>query len=260
MNMDLTKYFISPEEERNQKNLLKNKVIEIKYDYREDSKIIELLHNEAEELGIEIDMKCEELYICDYICGQIGIELKSSLADWLDSLTRDNRLESQYQRMVEADLTCAIVVVDNPFSTINGYTKKHVLNNAQKKGFISWMAKAFVSHINMIYLEEKKQFARFCLKSFYYQNIKPPGWRISKKAPLFSIKCKLTPAQRITIAQLMGIPGIGQTMATDLTLHFNSIKNIMLAEIKDITEVSGIGPKTAQLITSALNGEYNPND
>ncbi|MEF8796752.1 MAG: ERCC4 domain-containing protein [Salinivenus sp.] len=51
---------------------------------------------------------------------------------------------------------------------------------------------------------------------------------------------------------LQGLPGVGPTRAQRLLEHFGSVEAVMTASVKTLTEVEGIGPKTAQSVRWAV--------
>jgi excinuclease ABC subunit C len=52
---------------------------------------------------------------------------------------------------------------------------------------------------------------------------------------------------------LDGVPGLGETRRKALLARFGSLKRLRAATVDDITEVSGIGPRTAEAIVAALS-------
>jgi len=57
---------------------------------------------------------------------------------------------------------------------------------------------------------------------------------------------------RAKINTLIGIPGVGEYRAVKLLDHFGSFTKIVQADIQEIGQVEGIGPKTAQKIKETL--------
>ena len=65
-------------------------------------------------------------------------------------------------------------------------------------------------------------------------------------------------SKRMTVSALDAIPGLGATRRKALLTHFGSLKRLAAATPEEITEVPGIGRRTAQAITQALNGDAAP--
>ncbi|WP_341716802.1 excinuclease ABC subunit UvrC [Micromonospora sp. FIMYZ51] len=60
-------------------------------------------------------------------------------------------------------------------------------------------------------------------------------------------------SKRMTASALDNVPGLGDTRRKALLRHFGSLKRLASATVDEITEVPGIGPRTAQTILTALN-------
>jgi excinuclease ABC subunit C len=58
---------------------------------------------------------------------------------------------------------------------------------------------------------------------------------------------------RMTASALDGVPGLGETRRTALLKHFGSVKKLRAASVEDITEVPGVGRRTAEAVLAALN-------
>ena len=60
---------------------------------------------------------------------------------------------------------------------------------------------------------------------------------------------------------LQGLPGVGPTRAQRLLAAFGSVEDVMTAPVEDLTEVEGIGSKTAQSVRWAVEEvavDYRP--
>ncbi|HEY2195279.1 MAG TPA: excinuclease ABC subunit UvrC [Actinomycetospora sp.] len=58
---------------------------------------------------------------------------------------------------------------------------------------------------------------------------------------------------RMTASALDGVPGLGETRRTALLKHFGSVKKLRAASVEQITEVPGVGRRTAEAVLAALN-------
>ncbi|WP_018333632.1 excinuclease ABC subunit UvrC [Actinomycetospora chiangmaiensis] len=58
---------------------------------------------------------------------------------------------------------------------------------------------------------------------------------------------------RMTTSELDGVPGLGATRKTALIKHFGSVKKLRAATVEEITEVPGVGKRTAEAVLDALN-------
>ncbi|HEY2224677.1 excinuclease ABC subunit UvrC [Actinomycetospora sp.] len=59
---------------------------------------------------------------------------------------------------------------------------------------------------------------------------------------------------RMTSSALDGVPGLGETRRTALLKHFGSVRKLRAASVEAITEVPGVGRRTAEAVLNALNG------
>jgi excinuclease ABC subunit C len=57
---------------------------------------------------------------------------------------------------------------------------------------------------------------------------------------------------RMTASALDGVPGLGEARRTALIKHFGSVKKLRAATVEEITEVPGVGRRTAEAVLAAL--------
>jgi excinuclease ABC subunit C len=62
----------------------------------------------------------------------------------------------------------------------------------------------------------------------------------------------------MTASALDGVPGLGETRRKALLRHFGSLKRLQAASVEQITEVPGVGGRTAAAVVAALAG-HAPN-
>ncbi|MBU2665804.1 excinuclease ABC subunit UvrC [Actinoplanes bogorensis] len=62
-------------------------------------------------------------------------------------------------------------------------------------------------------------------------------------------------SKRMTASALDNVPGLGETRRKALLRHFGSLKRLSAATPEEITEVPGIGRRTAEALLAALNPE-----
>jgi excinuclease ABC subunit C len=61
-------------------------------------------------------------------------------------------------------------------------------------------------------------------------------------------------SKRMTASALDGVPGLGEVRRKALLRHFGSLKRLASASVEEITEVPGVGRRTAEAIMVALSG------
>lgn len=62
-------------------------------------------------------------------------------------------------------------------------------------------------------------------------------------------------SKRMTQSALDSVPGLGEVRRKALLRHFGSLKRLSAATVEEITEVPGVGRRTAEAILTALGGE-----
>ena len=62
----------------------------------------------------------------------------------------------------------------------------------------------------------------------------------------------------MTESALDTVPGLGEVRRKALLHHFGSLKRLSAATVEEITEVPGVGRRTAEAILAALDGTPTP--
>jgi excinuclease ABC subunit C len=62
-------------------------------------------------------------------------------------------------------------------------------------------------------------------------------------------------SKRMTASSLDSVPGLGDVRRKALLRHFGSLKRLRAATIEEVSEVPGIGRRTAEAVLQALNGD-----
>ena len=65
-------------------------------------------------------------------------------------------------------------------------------------------------------------------------------------------------SKRMTESALDNVPGLGEVRRKALLHHFGSLKRLSAATVEEITEVPGVGRRTAEAILAALDGTPTP--
>ncbi|MGC4896034.1 excinuclease ABC subunit UvrC [Micromonospora sp. DT31] len=65
-------------------------------------------------------------------------------------------------------------------------------------------------------------------------------------------------SKRMTESALDNVPGLGEVRRKALLRHFGSLKRLSTATVEEITEVPGVGRRTAEAILAALDGSGSP--
>src|SRR5690606_24173145 len=67
-------------------------------------------------------------------------------------------------------------------------------------------------------------------------------------------------SKRMVASQLDSVPGLGEVRRKALLRHFGSLKRLAAASVDEITEVPGIGRRTAEAIVAALRSGSQSGD
>ncbi len=65
-------------------------------------------------------------------------------------------------------------------------------------------------------------------------------------------------SKRMTASALDGIAGLGESRRKALLRHFGSVRKLKAATVDELTEVPGVGRRTAEAIAAALSGTSAP--
>jgi excinuclease ABC subunit C len=77
--------------------------------------------------------------------------------------------------------------------------------------------------------------------------------RVRDEAHRFAITYHRQKRSKSMVESILdGVPGLGETRRKALLARFGSLKRLRAASVEEITEVSGIGPRTAEAIAAAL--------
>ncbi len=80
--------------------------------------------------------------------------------------------------------------------------------------------------------------------------------RVRDEAHRFAIRYhRQRRSKRMTTSALDGVPGLGQSRRTALLRHFGSVKRLRAATVEEITDVPGVGRRTAEAVHSALEAD-----
>lgn len=175
-----------------------------------------------------VNVELRQLFVGDYmIDDKIVIERKTS-EDFVQSIM-DGRLLSQCARLRNSGAVPLIILEGNPFKTQHGISPE-AIKGAMLSVSLSWQ-------IPMIRSSGKEDTARLMVMASQ-QHERPPVF-IRRKG----IKPKKLQRQHHFFIQ--GLPGIGPALAHRLLLHFETIEQIVLADIKSLEKVEGIGKEKA---------------
>ncbi|MBN1923851.1 MAG: hypothetical protein JW791_03780 [Nanoarchaeota archaeon] len=187
----------------------------------------------------DVEMQALQLQVGDYLIGEDLCVERKSVNDFVDSLI-DKRLFEQLSRM-KSEYRKPLLIVEGGESV---YSARKVHPNAIKGLIIS----IIVDYgIPILFSRDEADTAGFLISLVNRSEKKPKP--LSKKVKSFD----LTSVQENIV---QAIPGIGVKAGKNLLKHFKKIKILFNAEISDLSEVEGVGRKTAEALHKAANKEY----
>lgn len=200
----------------------------ITIDDREPDSIINKIKNK----------KVERLEVGDYIINNLLIERKvpHDFLQYPSSSFKKNRFWRQLERMknLEGYQSCIIIVSRDRKSSLDYLSKKRKRRNAK---IIMFEIIIRSYHIPIIQLKDIDELVRFLEKCDEYSNISLPIPREKNKTDK-------------KFESLTLIDGVNLDISKRLLDHFLTIKNIALADKKELKKVEGIGLKMADNIIS----------
>lgn len=211
----------------------RNKITSVQYYYHKKKHLFQNIDS-IETKILEVSDLCSEDF-------KIGIERKSS-KDFLQSIF-EGRLKQQLFELRQ--------VFEFPFLLIEDYDGLHECSMKHPEidvaALIGTITSAEAHHRVPVFFVGPyyAQFALSLIEKFI-----DGGYERQKLT--------YTPARRRTIKKdhqlniLLGIPNISRQRALKLLSEFNSVKNIVNADIEDLKKVEGIGDKIAREIVETL--------
>ena len=171
-----------------------------------------------------IDIQMAQLSIGDYLINDDIVIERKTKEDFVQSLI-DGRLFTQCAGLRKTAMIPLMIVEGNPYKTHHDI-KPEAIKGALLSISLSWQ-------IPVIRSTGKEDTARLMIMAAK-QGIHYPLF-VRKKGK----KPKKEQNQQHYFIQ--NLPGVGPVLAHKLLAHFNSIEQIILADIKNLAEVDGIG-------------------
>lgn len=175
-----------------------------------------------------IDVQMAQLSAGDYVINDEIVVERKTKEDFVQSMM-DGRLFAQCAKLRKTGLIPVIIVEGNPYKTMHDI-KPEAIKGTLLSISLSWQ-------IPVIRSSGKEDTASLMIMASK-QDINPPNFiRRSGKKP------KKKQSQQHYLVQ--SLPGMGPVLAHNLLAHFNTIEQIILADIKTLIEVDGIGKTKA---------------
>ncbi len=208
--------------------------LKIIVDHRElKGRVVEELFKQKVQLDIR------QLSVADYIVSdKVAFELKDS-KDFEASII-DGRLFKQCEELIDNYQKPVIIIVGD-------YITGRVHPNAVRGAIASITTDYNIPIITVKNAEEAaKQIIAYARREQGTPNNNP---RIPNKKKIIS-------DEQAKEAMIAAAPMIGIKLAKELLTKFGSVKKIINATIKELTEVNGIGIKKAEALHKIINNDY----
>ena len=212
-----------------------NEKVQIVVDDRErPSGVIEEL-----EKANDVVLKIEQLSVGDYcVDGAVLIERKTA-TDFAQSLI-DGRLFGQAGRMVSSPLRPAYIIE----GTSSEWAGLGVSRKALQGALVTLM---LIFDVPVFRSSDPAETARLIVYTgSQLVRLRDPGY-----APYRQAKAKRKKTRQLRILQ--SLPGVGADRAKKLLESFRTVRACFTASPKELSEVEGIGSKTAAAIDQAVN-------
>ncbi|MFX1279492.1 MAG: DEAD/DEAH box helicase [Promethearchaeota archaeon] len=187
-----------------------------------------------------VNLKLEQLSVGDYVISErVGIERKSS-QDFTDSI-KDGRLFNELKNLTDSYEKPILILEEDPFENSS-------LNENAIYGAIS----SIILNLGVTIYKTKdaKETAMFL-----YQLAKKEQSDSSSSLKLRFDKAPIE-TSRLLEYVIAGIPGVNALRAKNLLKEFETLQNIFLADIPDLTKIESIGKKIAQQIYKISRYKY----
>ena len=207
------------------------------------SKVYQLLQK------MDIPITTKQLEIGDYIIGKVCIERKE-INDYVGSLI-SGRLHTQLYHM-SYHYPISILLIEGYIDEVLMYRK------IKKEQYISSLTGTLYKRapdgaqgvINLVMLSSPYDTALFL--KYLHEKVENDEPRLPRFA-----KRKAESDKDAAIRVLAMLPGISEVRAERMLEHFGSLYRIFNANVNDLTQVEGIGKKTAEKIYNLIRFELN---
>jgi Fanconi anemia group M protein len=213
-----------------------NKKIKIIVDHREFNSTVV-----RELVGHDVEIEPKQLPIGDYILSERVVVERKLVNDFLQSLI-DGRLFAQLKALKNAYIKPLLIL-----EGVGLLTSRKIHSSAIYGALVSVIADFNIPLISTENSKETSEVIRALAAREQLNNKSLPGIRGEKPA--------LTMSERQQFI-LEGLPNVSATLAQRLLEHFDTVKAVIDADVDELSEVKGIGKKTAEEIKKVIESKY----
>jgi Fanconi anemia group M protein len=189
---------------------------------------------------LDVLIKPEQLDVGDFVLSdRVGVERKQAL-DFLSSMI-DGRLFDQLKRLKSAYIRPILIIEGDGL-----YTNRQINSNAVNGALASILADYSIPVITT-----KTELETVELLISIARREQNEGRAVAIRGEKGSMS--MQERQQFLIE---GLPNISATLAQRLLVHFGSVSAVMQANVEELSNVKGIGKKTAEEIKSVIENGY----
>ncbi|RJQ55238.1 MAG: hypothetical protein C4521_02725 [Actinobacteria bacterium] len=205
------------------------------------------LHWRCDQDGVEflVDENEQGDYILATGENTVAVERKT-VRDFLNSVS-DGRLHVQVNKLLAADYDHVFLLLEGDYWNDEGRLRYN------GNGYTQWRFRAFLnlltylqmSGVRLVHTASQADSveALMALHSYFGNQHRQ---EVRDRVPLSHL--------REDLGMLAAIKGVGVERAQALLEHFGSVERVVNATVKELTEVSGVGQKTAEHIRQIIEG------
>jgi ERCC4-type nuclease len=212
-------------------------------DREEESGVIAAL-SEMDDVRLTVD----RLSLGDYLVDDwLRVERKS-LPDLAESIA-DGRLFRQASRLASTSQRAVVVLEGTARDLANSDMRREAIQGAL-------IALTLKLEVSLLRAKTPDETARLLCYAARQMRRAQDG-----AVPRASGGTRPSGKRKRQLYVLQGLPGVGPTRAQRLLAAFGSVEDVMTAPVEDLTEVEGIGSKTAQSVRWAVEEvavDYRP--
>lgn len=192
-----------------------------------DAQLLELLRQSD-----GFDVRMARLTVGDYLIGDEVLIERKTIVDFSASLV-DGRLFPQVARLVR-DSRRTLMLIEGPPTPSMPDVHPHAVQGALVSLAVMWRLPV----LHTVDAEDSLRVIRFLATQV-------DGSR-ERTLRRYARKPKRLASRRLFVLQ--GLPGVGAALAVRLISQFGSVRNVLTADINQLQQVRGVGPRKATRI------------
>lgn len=195
----------------------------------------------------DVDLETETLDVGDFVIGPETVVERKEISDFVSTITGDRSLFEQVGNMTDSYDRSIILIEGNPQELYS----QGVHPNAIRATLDSVVGDF---NLDIFYASDESDTANW-LQTLAKRSQDDSESTVSSHG---NKKTQTITDQQEYIVSSVG--DVGPVSAKALLKHFGSVREVFNADQDELEEVDGVGPKTAEKITTVLSETYNPDN